>query len=234
MMKIEIIIANLANRPNKQEALRDAMRGAFEEDDEVALFRKRAQAVEALYAMLDNIERNNGIKTSEAQRATIDQICKVLGMSYGNPKMDQVSHLISIAHVATVQAMCSMDPHPGDEGRMLELSELSKELRAMVHEESNEEMTPAERSAVLSLCVSVDAAAEEHEILEGLAAKKMIEILAGKYLIYGEMFLGIKSKAIRDKIAALYKKAKELDSVVNTLLSLSQKAGSAFDWITSS
>jgi len=215
---LEKISQEAKNKSNKNILV--VYREAFSSQNDIELFKLRALLIEQMERSLESTSKR------KSTLDTFSEIYKALTFYNLAEKIEKIAHLITNAHVASVEAIFNLHDFKQDFNAVDEISELSDELKEII---DTEEITPKQKKVILEICYDIDSAKLEHKIIGNSAIKKLHESILGKLMLHKDIIDSIKNSKIKNKLGEVYSKIDAVNKMMNTIVSLANKTKDFID-----
>lgn len=215
---LEKISQEATNRSNN--TILSVFREAFGTQDSIELFLLRSFLIDQMKEAIEYTKKRS------STLSTFENIYHALTYPNLNERVEKIAHLITNAHVTSVEAIFALQDFKQDFDSVNDISILNDELKELIETEDIDGET---KSLILEICHDVDQAKFEHKITGNNAIRKLHEKLIGKLMFHKRLIESIKSSKIKEKLEKLYSKVESTNKVMNTLASITVKAKDLFE-----
>jgi len=228
-MDLKHVLSVVSDAKYKNESILKVFRIAFDEHDEIALFRKRAVLVEYLYAMFEEIQKDEKYDTDEIDKAVIDEVCQGFCYLRLSDKMEMIGKYFTKPHVMSMLYLQKLYRGSEHYNNIEIVKVLANNLRDALHEE---DVTEESKKVLLEIVEVLEESTRMYGLYGDRAMQRLFDILSGIIVLHKETLLNIKSEKVKKILYQIYTKVSMMNKITDTLLSVGKKLHGVLELFT--
>lgn len=211
-------------KSNNAQAIKTVFDKAFDESNQIKQFKLRVLFIEEIDKAIEKTQKSKNLLSS------FEDIRMAITYPNLNEKASTIAGQFTSSHIANIEQVLNINDY-NQHSSIEEISILNDELKEIIE---TEEISPEERKLLLTICHDIDIAKFEHKITGNNALKKLYDNIIDKFVTNLDVLTSIKSNVIKDKLVEIYKKIETSNNMINTAISVYEKASKICDFINSS